>query len=277
MYLFNKKLLAILIGILVYNVAGYSQIIDSTFHIYVLMGQSNMAGRGEITPELEKCNNENVFMLDSNSHWVRAHHPVHFDKPKVAGVGPGLSFGITMAEANPSIRIGLVPCAVGGTSIEKWRPDAFDKATQTHPYDDAVVRIKEAMKYGIIKGIIWHQGESDSSEEKAKKYLEQLSELIQRMRDLVGNPNLPFIAGELGNFKPQYQDINSVLKYLPEKIGCTAVVGSEGLVDKGDKTHFDGPSANELGIRFAKKMQELQLFQISIDEHNHNYINSITK
>lgn len=239
----------------------FGQKADPDFHIYLLMGQSNMAGRGKITEELKKLQHANVQMLDSNYRWVQAKHPVHFDKPKVAGVGPGLSFGIAMAEANPSVKIGLVPCAVGGTSINKWIPGAYDKNTETHPYDDAVKRIREAMKYGVVKGVIWHQGEANSSGEGSKTYIAKLTELINRVRTLVGNPNLPFVAGELGDFKPHYQNINDVLKELPQKVSNTGVVSSEGLKDKGDVTHFDGPSANELGKRYAVKMKELQSVQ----------------
>lgn len=133
---------------------------DSNFHIYILMGQSNMAGRGEITKKYEKRGHERLLMLDKNNQWVQAKHPLHFDKPKVAGVGPGLSFGIAMAKkARPGVRTGLVPCAVGGTSIDRWQPGAFDKVTGTYPWNDALLRIREAMKYGKIKGVLWHQGD----------------------------------------------------------------------------------------------------------------------
>jgi len=238
-----------------------AQKVDTDFHIYLLMGQSNMAGRGKITAEFRNMQHEHVVMLDSNYKWVAAKHPVHFDKPKVAGVGPGLSFGITMAEAYPDVKIGLVPCAVGGTSIQKWVPGGYDKTTNTHPYDDAVQRIEEAMKYGVIKGVIWHQGEANSGGESSKTYIAKLTELIDRVRTLVGNPDLPFVAGELGDFKPHYQNINDVLKELPQKVSHTAVATSEGLKDKGDVTHFDGPSADELGKRFAAKIIELQSIQ----------------
>lgn len=228
------------------------------FDIYILMGQSNMAGRGPLTEEFKKESNPRVFMLDKAEDWIIARHPLHFDKPKVAGVGPGLAFGIGMAEADPNAQIGLVPCAVGGTPIEHWRPGAYDKATDTHPYDDAVARIKAAMKSGVIKGVIWHQGESDSSPEKAKKYLPQLIELIQNVRKLVGNPDLPFIVGELGRYNPAYQNINIELAKLPGQVPFTAVASSEGLVDKGDNTHFASASAEELGKRFAAQMLKAQ-------------------
>lgn len=231
---------------------------DPSFHLYILMGQSNMAGRGPITPELKDESNARVYMLNKDKEWVLAKHPVHFDKPKVAGVGPGLAFGIKMAEADPKVKIGLIPCAVGGTPIEHWIPGAYDKATDTHPYDDAVVRIKAAMRSGVIKGVIWHQGEANSSPDKAKKYLAQLTELIQRVRTLVGNPDLPFIAGELGRYRPTSHNLNDELAKLPSSVPYTEVASSEGLVHKGDSLHFDGPSAEELGKRFAIKMLQVQ-------------------
>lgn len=228
------------------------------YDLYILIGQSNMAGRGVITPEINTESDQNVFMLTKDLQWVMGKHPVHFDKPSVSGVGPGLTFGIAMAQATPGREIGLIPCAVGGTPIEHWEEGAFDPATKTHPYDDAVERIKFAMKFGKVKGVIWLQGESNSNAEKAKIYLAQLAGLIQRVRVLVGDPNLPFVAGELGRYKPSYQNINEQLANLPAAVPFTSVASSEGLFDKGDTTHFNGPSAQEMGRRMAAKMIILQ-------------------
>ena len=231
---------------------------DPNFHLYLLMGQSNMAGRGPITEALQNVGNARVFMLNATGEWVLARHPVHFDKPKVAGVGPGLSFGVAMAEANPSIRIGLVPCAVGGTAISRWQPGAYDDITKTHPYDDAVLRIQNAMGYGVVKGLLWHQGEADSNPTAAAAYLPKLSEFIGRVRLLTGQPELPVVVGELGRFKENNISFNAQLLHLPDAVPHTAVATSENLVDKGDQTHFDGPSADEFGRRYAVLMQALQ-------------------
>jgi len=231
---------------------------DSTLHIYILMGQSNMAGRGPLTEEYKSIGDERVLMFDKSQQWVPAVHPLHFDKPKAAGVGPGLSFGIAIAEAYPTATIGLVPCAVGGTSITKWIPGAFDPPTKTYPYNDAVVRIMEAMKYGVIEGVIWHQGEGDSNPEAASLYIDRLSELIQRIRTVVGNPDLPFVVGELGRYREHYDNINKQLPKLLPSVPNTAVVSSEGLWHHGDGTHFDSPSATEYGRRYAVGMLQLQ-------------------
>lgn len=246
----------ILIVCLFASISVRSQV-DKKFDLYILIGQSNMAGRGPLTPELQAAGNERVFMLDKQNQWVLAKHPLHFDKPKVAAAGPGLSFGIAMAEADKTRKIGLVPCAVGGSPIENWSPGAYDSATGTHPYDDAVVRIKAAMKDGVVRGILWHQGESNSRPDRAQAYLDKLAELIQRMRALTG-ANVPFIAGELGQFRSNYSIINQQLALLPARVPRTGLVRSEGLTHKGDTTHFDGRSAEEFGRRYAVKMLEMR-------------------
>lgn len=231
---------------------------DPNLHIYLLMGQSNMAGRGPITETLKDAGNDRVVMLNAKGEWVPARHPLHFDKPTVVGVGPGLSFGVAMAEANPTVRIGLVPCAVGGTSITRWQPGAYDEPTGTHPYDDAVKRIENAMRCGVVKGVLWHQGESDSNPADAFFYLRKLSELMGRVRTLTAQPDLPVVAGELGQFKEVYKNINTQLQKLPTEVPHTALATSEGLTHKGDKTHFDGASADEYGRRYAAQMLYLQ-------------------
>ena len=245
--------------LLVMGAAGpaKSQVADAKFDLYILMGQSNMAGRGLITPEIAAEHSDHVYVYTKDQHWVVAKHPLHFDKPLVAGVGPGLTFGIVMANAY-NLKTGLIPCAVGGTPIAHWEPGTFDTRSNTHPYDDAIDRIKAAMKYGTIKGVIWHQGEGDSKPDNAKAYLEKLAVLIHRIREIVGNPNLPFVSGELGRYRDSYQQINKVLEQLPALVPYTAVASSEGLVDKGDSTHFDGHSAQEMGRRMAVQMLKLQ-------------------
>lgn len=232
--------------------------VDSSFYIYLAMGQSNMAGRGKVEGKYSRLKHRRVFMFDKEQRWVKARHPVHFDKPKIAGVGPILSFGIEMAKAHKGKKIGLVPCAVGGTSIQLWKPGAYDDRTDTHPWDDAEQRIKEAMRSGLIKGVIWHQGESDAAPDKAAHYLEDLKELILRVRKLVGDPYLPFVAGELGRYKAPYENINEVLGKLPDALKHTVVASSEGLSAMEDGVHFNSVSADLLGRRMAVKMEDLE-------------------
>ncbi len=98
------------------------------YHLYLLIGQSNMAGRGELDEESRQAH-PRVFMLNREGVWVPATDPVHFDK-SIAGVGPALSFGKAMAMASPRAKIGLVPGAVGGTSITLWAPGRQDPVTR---------------------------------------------------------------------------------------------------------------------------------------------------
>ena len=246
----------LLLTLMSYRSAG--QPYDKNFHVYVLLGQSNMAGRGKITGEFTKVNDPRVLMLTKTLEWKVATHPLHFDKP-IAGVGPGLRFGIIMADAKPGKKIGLVPSAVGGTSIDLWVPGAYDSLTKTHPYDDAVLRIREAMKHGVVKGVIWLQGESDSDPVKSLGYMSKLEALILRLRLLTGNPELPFLAGELGQFNTQYVDFNRIiLANLPNQVPQTGLVRSDNLEHQGDSIHFDAASAEQYGERFAQAMRDLQ-------------------
>ncbi len=231
---------------------------DPDFHIYLLIGQSNMAGRGKVDDESRNVN-PRVLMLTKDLKWVPAVDPLHFDKP-VAGVGPGLAFGKAMADNNTKARIGLVPCAVGGTSIKVWVPGAQDKVTKAFPYDDMLKRVKEAQKAGVMKGIIWHQGEADRS--SADRYGGWLAELIERLRKDLDAPAVPFVAGELTVFKEDSAGatgkFNEVVQGLSGKVKYYACVRSDGLEHKGDNVHYSTESARELGRRYSVKMIELQ-------------------
>lgn len=240
------------------NNATQQNQVDSSFDLYLLIGQSNMSGRGVITEKFKEEGNPDVFMLTKENTWVPAKNPLHFDKPKIAGVGPGLSFGIAMINANSKHKIGLIPSAVGGTSIDTWKPGGYDQHTKTHPYDDMLSRLKVALKSGVLKGVLWLQGEADTKPEKAADYMPKLVTLIKELRRTAGNPDLPFVAGQLGRYREEYQNINKVLKDLPGKISYTAVASSKGLMDKGDKTHFTSASQEKMGKRMAKKMKRLQ-------------------
>lgn len=231
------------------------------FDLFLLVGQSNMAGRGRVT-EADQTPVDGVLMFNAGQAWVPAVDPLHFDKPKVAGVGLGRSFGIEIAKASPGKVIGLIPCAVGGTGIDVWMPGAEDPATNTHPWDDAMIRAKAAMKDGTLRGILWHQGESDSNPEKAAAYEAKLHDLIARFRDDLGTPDLPFIAGQLGRFEGKpWGDAKHIVdkahQELPSKVAATAFVSADGLVDGGDKTHFDAESMRGFGRRYAAAYRKL--------------------
>jgi hypothetical protein len=223
--------------------------------VYILMGQSNMAGRGRIDSIANTYLSEQVLMLTKDDSIVVAKHPLHFDKPNIAGVGPGIIFGYELSQKTRN-QILLVPCAVGGTSIKLWSPGMHDSITNTFPYDDALRRIKVAMQSGNLSGVLWHQGEADR---RYDEYLDDLVELIQSIRDFTGNDDLPVVVGELGYFLEDVEVFNKNLREeLPKRLNNVAVVSAEDLTHKGDGVHFDARSAEILGKRYAEAMKKLK-------------------
>lgn len=229
--------------------------VDTNFHLYLLAGQSNMAGRGPLD-SLCKETNPQIWMFDKKNKWVPAKDPVHFDKPESAGVGPAIAFAKEMIKDNKNIRIGLIPCAWGGSSIKVWQPDS-SYINHSHPYDDAIGRTKEAMKYGVLKAILWHQGESDNNQQAVANYMDRITVLINGFRTEFNSPNLTFIAGEIGRFGKGVPPVNNVIDEIPNRIPFTSTVSSDGLKDKGDKLHFDAASARELGKRYATALKKM--------------------
>ena len=233
----------------------------SNFHLYLLAGQSNMAGRGKIT-KIDTTAHPNVYVLNKENKWELAVDPLHFDKPKIVGVGPGLSFGKTMADFKKGIKIGLIPCAVGGSAISSWSEGGLHNQTKSYPYDGALKRTEIAMKDGTLRGILWHQGESDSKPERLKVHQKKLIELIYKFRKKTKNPKLPFILGKLGDFyllkNPHAKEMNKILESIPKVTEHTSCIDVSGFTHNGDEIHFDSESARELGRRYANVMIKLE-------------------
>lgn len=231
------------------------------FHLFLLAGQSNMAGRGVVT-DSDREQIPRILMFDKQGEWRPAVDPLHFDKPKLVGVGLGKTFATLYAKAHPGVTVGLIPCAVGGSPIDAWAPGGFHKSTKTHPYDDCLARMKGALPKGTLKGILWHQGESDSKPELSQAYESKLHRLIARFRNEFSAPNVPFIVGQMGQFEERPWDedrtrVDQAHRQLPEKVSHTAFVPSNGLQHKGDNTHFDSPSYRELGKRYFDAFERL--------------------
>jgi hypothetical protein len=107
--------------------------------LFLLVGQSNMPGRG-VVAELNLTPHSRVFVLGKDGRWVSAIDPIHFDKPE-AGVGQGKFFRQIIADANPGVIIGLIPCAVGGAPVNVWQPCVFYPSTKIHPWDETMKRV----------------------------------------------------------------------------------------------------------------------------------------
>jgi Carbohydrate esterase, sialic acid-specific acetylesterase/Amidohydrolase len=217
-------------------------------HLYLLIGQSNMAGRAEIPADamdiIDRC-----YLLNDKGVWEPASNPLnrHSSVSKelaMQKLGPGYSFAREMLAKDKDAKIGLIVNAGDSSGIDGW----FGKSEL---YWGARKRTKAALRDGTLKGILWHQGESDLG--ASEGYHEKLQTLIANLRADFGDPNLPFIAGQIHNGDP----INKEIAKLPESTHATAVASSEGLTTT-DGTHFDTKSQILLGERYAKEMLRVQ-------------------
>lgn len=243
---------------------------EGTDHLdlYLLIGQSNMKGRGHM-PEEPKNDPRIVMMHLRTDEWFNARHPLHlvgdpqtFEGHDNAGVGPGLAFAEAVATADPNARIGLLPCAKGGTSITLWKEGA-------KLYTEAIRRTKLALEQGPkgktrLKAVLWLQGEADSPFQRMQNYQANLNDLVDRLRKDLDDPDLPFIAATIGEMRPDTAEslrsvVNKILLDLPNQREHTACVDARDLMGNiGDNVHYDTASQEEIGRRFAKLYLEME-------------------
>lgn len=228
--------------------------------LFILFGQSNMAGSAAIEAQ-DRTENPRVKVLGMYdcaqtgrvyNEWAVATPPLHSCG---GGLGPADSFGKAMAEAWPDSEIGLVPNAVPGVEIDYFGggisnenpsyralPEDWDNA-----FEMMVARSELAMQSGRVRGILFHQGESDCGQ----------SAWVGKVATIVGNlkqrlslgEDVPFIAGELP-YSSQCQGHNPYVGQLPIQLPEAVVVSAEGL-DIFDDYHFDSPSVRTFGQRYA--------------------------
>ena len=215
----------------------------------LLIGQSNMAGRGflhEVTP----IYNENIFML-RNGRWQMMAEPIHFDR-SVAGVGPAASFAQAWCNANKNEQVGLIPCAEGGSSIDEWNVEGS-------LFRHTISEVKFARETSELIAILWHQGESDSHNGKYKDYYQKLNVLVNSFRKELDAFEIPFIVGGLGEYLGksafgqscvEYELVNQeLLRYAEENCNCYFVTG-EKLHPNPDGIHINAESQRRFGIRY---------------------------
>lgn len=189
-------LLAMLGGCTIRSASGAS---TNPEDIFVLAGQSNMAGRGGVergrwnkfVPPQSKPNPA-ILRLTARLEWTLAQEPLHsdIDVKHTCGVGPGMAFANEVKSRSPGIGvIGLVPCAVGGTKISQW-------AKGSNLYNQMVARARAAVKTGgTIRAILWYQGESDTVDKSdAEAYRGNMETLINNLRADLNNPSLLIIG-----------------------------------------------------------------------------------
>lgn len=234
------------------------------FHLFLLMGQSNMSGgvglaAGDTQP-VPRVLKMRFAKEGDEPTWAPGAHPLHPRRPnKKSRFGLGLPFAEAYVAAKPGVVAGLIPMAWGGRSIVQ-----LSKGSEI--YSDAIRHTKVAMQGGTLKGVLWHQGESDTVEQtRTDAYEKRLHRLIEDVRKDLGNPQLPFVVGNLAEFYGTGQDhkapdrvaritkIKEILQSLPGKVPHTGFVESNGCSPAARaKVHFDRKSCLLMGKRYAK-------------------------
>jgi hypothetical protein len=221
--------------------------------IYLLIGQSNMAGGAEIESQ-DQDTLSGVFLYTGREgdEWEKAANPLNKYSSirkdlSMQKLNPGYTFACEMAVSATGNQIGLVVNAKGGTSISLWAPGSDF-------YIEAVNRTKDALRFGVFKGIIWHQGESDAS--KYDTYTPKIIALIEAFRTEFKLPNLPVVVGQLSGDREKRKDFNQMILQLPSKINNVGVVTTEST-STIDSTHFDSASQRLMGERYADEMVKL--------------------
>lgn len=244
---------------LFFSCSGHKTLLSQQngYDVYLLIGQSNMAGRGYMVAQDTLEPVKGVWLLDNEDKPVPATNPFNQYSTIRKGmgiqqIGPGLGFSRALYE-HDGRPVLLVVNARGGSKLDEW-------VEGTRFYDEAVRRASEAMKYGKLRAIIWHQGCSDSSDEKRETYLERLAPMVSALRrDLGVDESIPFIAGELPYWRPSSPAFNEMLLDLPGVIPNSAVVSAEGCGMRGEPSdpHFDRDGQLILGRRYAEKYLEM--------------------
>lgn len=224
---------------------------------FLMIGQSNMAGRGFLK-EVPLIYNHNIKML-RNGNWQTMWEPINYDRPN-AGIGLASSFAAAWSLENPKNEIGLIPCADGGTSLDNWNVDGV-------LFKNAVFQAKLAQKTSKLQGILWHQGENDCQPMNANNYCEKFSTIIKTLREELEVPNIPLIIGGLGDFLTQgaygehfesYIIVNEELeKFAKNNPNCYFVTAS-GLNANPDGIHISAPSQRIFGIRYFESFKTKQ-------------------
>jgi hypothetical protein len=228
------------------------------FWIFILAGQSNMAGRGLVEP-IDTIANKRILSINENNQWIYAKEPLHFYEPTLTGLDCGTSFANTLLNEIPAdIMVGILPCAIGGSSVEQWLGDSLYRGV--HLFSNFREKVDLAKESGTIRGILWHQGESNAKTELIPSYQDKLMTLFSSFRNYIQNDSLPIIAGQLGSYtqpseqQMRWDSINRIIRNIGTIDRFTAVIDTKDLTEKGDKIHFDSKSQRMMGVRFAKEM-----------------------
>ena len=269
----SKLGIIVLVGILAVSINAFSQ--DPNFQIYLCIGQSNMEGaaRAELQDStvnprfqvMEAVTCENLSRKMGS--WYPAVPPLCRCK---TNLGPTDYFGRTMVANLPEkVKVGVIVVAIGGCKIELFDKDNYPSYVETapvwmkgmikeydgNPYGRLVEMSKLAQKDGVIKGILLHQGESNSNDSLWTRKVKGVYDNL--MKDLNLDPkNVPLIAGETVNADQNgiCAGMNTIIATLPKTLPNSYVISSAGCADGPDNLHFSAAGYRELGKRYAEMM-----------------------
>ncbi len=234
--------------------------------VFPLLGQSNMEGVGELA-EFDNYQDERLLRIDPFDNAIEiAYEPLHRGKRNDRSsqcVGPGMPFGRGILDRRPDVKVALLNLAAGGTSLAQWSKGGTC-------YERAVEKIRAAKSHGCITGVLWHQGESDSVlPADAETYKDRFCQMLFDLRDSLGLPDLPIVAGQVGPFVetntewangrgfPCAKIVNQQIMSLADDSERIGVISSEGTGDIGDGLHLDTKSQIMMGQRYAREMMRL--------------------
>ncbi len=227
-------------------------------HSFLLIGQSNAAGRGfldEAEP-LDICGGK--LKVLRNGRWETMYRPVNPDRP-FSGTCLAESFAKAYSDYNPNVEVGVVPCADGGTTLEQWQPGEL-------LFDNAVNCAKLAMRTSHLVGVLWHQGEGDCSAERYPLYYERFQKIMNALRKELDIQNVPFLVGGLGDFLAEctlsvnlknYNYVNEALQRIAHDEQNCAFVSAVGLGANPDNLHFSAKALKEFGFRYFDEYKKI--------------------
>ncbi|MBP3776527.1 MAG: acetyl xylan esterase [Prevotella sp.] len=277
-----KKKILMVVTCLCAAVSSFAQ--DPNFYIFLCFGQSNMEGAAR--PEAQDMEGVSPrFLLmpavddparnRKRGEWCQALPPLC--RPNT-GLTPVDYFGRTLTENLPeNIRVGVIHVAIGGIRIEGFMPEGMDefvktapgwmtgmlKAYDNNPYKRLVTLAKKAQKDGVIKGILMHQGESNTGDAEWANKVQNVYDHL--LGDLQLKPEeVPLLAGEVvqANGEGQCIAMNKQIDELPKTLHTSQVISSTGCSNGPDKLHFDAAGYRELGRRYGEKMLELMGYHV---------------
>ncbi|MBR2406179.1 MAG: sialate O-acetylesterase [Clostridia bacterium] len=230
-------------------------------HSFLLIGQSNMAGRG-FKEEVEPIENAAI-KVQRNGRWWPMYVPVNPDRV-TAGISLAESFADAYAKEH-GVEVGLIPCADGGTCLDQWQVGGV-------LYDNAVNCAKLAQRTSTIAGVLWHQGESDCYDGRYQVYAEKFVPIMEAFRRDLELYDVPFLLGGLGEYLADhtwrteagepvftnYVHINATLRNIAATTPMTGYVSSEGLKGNPDNMHFSAAALREFGLRYYEEFSKLE-------------------